>query len=89
MGELQKETENAASLPSEGENLDRADEQRTRQGVQQRINRPEEQRAAASAQDPGDDPDYPRAASANEDFVKDVSMKYDDDETRAAQQAHP
>jgi hypothetical protein len=67
--------------PSEGENLDEADEHRTTKGLEEKIRSPQAQEAAASAPTKAD----PQAAEKNREFVEDTAMEYDEAEKSFAE----
>ena len=83
---LRAEVENAKHLPSEGEDMNRAAKQSTRQGVDAKASTPEYKEAASNAPDPASDPHYEQAARSNREFVEDTSMKYNEEETKFARE---
>lgn len=74
MADLQNEKKWAEHLPSEGENLERATKNETRQGVEATAQRHQQDASAAPSQAD------PKAAEENREFVEDVAMKYNDAE---------
>jgi len=68
----------AEHMPSEGENMENAERNRTRQGVDATAGQHQaEASAAPSEADPG-------AAENNREFVEDVAMRYDSAEEQNA-----
>ncbi|HLG73083.1 MAG TPA: hypothetical protein VK009_21895 [Chloroflexota bacterium] len=78
--DMEKEREWAQHMPSEGENRQNAEQQRTREGVEEKVRSPQYQQAAGAAPGQAD----PQAAEENREFVEDTAMQYDKAEERFA-----
>jgi hypothetical protein len=78
--DMQKEREWARHMPSEGENRKNAEQQRTREGVEEKVRSPQYQQAAGAAPNKAD----PKAAEENREFVEDTAMRYDKAEEKFA-----
>jgi hypothetical protein len=79
--DMKKEQEWAEHMPSEGENPQNAMDQRTREGVEEKVRSPQYQEAAAAAPGQAD----PTAAEKNREFVEDDAMRYDKAEEKFAE----
>lgn len=62
----------AEHMPSEGENPEHAEDQRDREGVEEKVRSPRAQEAAASAPSEAD----PDAARENREFIEDATRDY-------------
>ena len=78
--DMDKEREWAQHMPSEGENRQNAEKQRTREGVEEKVRSPQYQQASSAAPSQAD----PKAAEENREFVEDTAMRYDKAEEKFA-----